>query len=356
MRLTDSRGLLVRVLEGSARGLVPTLIRALLIPLSLVAGVLLTLRRWAYEAGLLKVHKLNVPAISIGNLTVGGTGKTPLAAWLAGWLREQGRNPAVLSRGYGAAKPKAPDAEIKNDERLLLERTLPHVPHYASPDRVKAAREAVAAGADCLVLDDGFQHLRVERNVNLVLIDALNPFGGGWLLPAGLLREPLGALRAADAVILTRADAVPAEERQMLRQRIARTARDRPILEAAHRPTHLTLPEDKPLDTLAGRKVYLFCGLGNPWGVVKTVEQIGANIVGARFFRDHFHYRNGDLARLAEECSRAGAQYAVTTLKDAVKIGGAWKGATPLCILHVTFEFTTDTHELEAMLRAALSS
>ena len=359
MRVTDSRGFLIRVLEGSAGGVVPALTRGGLFPLSLISAGALKSRRLAYKAGLLRAEKLPAPTISVGNLTVGGTGKTPLVEWLVRWLQQQGRRPAILSRGYGAAKEeKVPGTFIKNDERLLLERALPGVPHYAAPDRVKAAREAIAAGADCLVLDDGFQHLQVTRDVNLALIDALNPFGGGRVLPGGFLREPLGALRAADAVILTRADAISGEERRELRQRIADIVGTRPILEALHRPRRLTLPdgsEAEPATALASRSVYAFCAIGNPWGFVKTLEGLGAVITDTHFFRDHFAYGNRELARVVEDCERTGAEYAVTTTKDAVKLGSRWKGSTPLRVLPVAFEFTTGVDELEKLLKAALA-
>jgi tetraacyldisaccharide 4'-kinase len=292
--------------------------------------------------------------ISVGNVTVGGTGKTPMVQWIARWCLRNGRKPAILSRGYGA---RATGAGSRNDEALLLDRKLPQVPHYADPDRLAAAEKAVAAGADCLVLDDGFQHLRMHRDMNLALLDALDPFGGGHVLPAGALREPLDCLRDADAIVLTRADLLGRVALEKVRLQVRALLPGKAIIEAAHRATGLALPagaEAEPVDWLSGRRVFVFCGLGNPDGFVQTVSKLGAEIAGAHFFPDHFSYRPRDVAALAEECVNERADCALTTEKDAVKIGG-WPGMAPLRVLRVEIELTAGQAQLESMLKAVCS-
>jgi len=356
MRITDSRGFFVRALYGSATGLAPAFFRLLMVPAAAVYGTVTWLRRRFYRRGVLPVGRLGVPVVSVGNLTSGGTGKTPVVEWVVRWLLRNGGKPAVLSRGYGGTVTSA--APGKNDEALMLARSLPGVPHYPDPDRLRAGRSAVAAGADCLVLDDGFQHLRVHRDVNLALIDALDPFGGGWVLPAGTLRESVSCLREADAVILTRVDTVSESELGRLRERLHRLAPQVVLCETTHRPTHLVTvgsTETEPPERIAGRKVFLFCGIGNPRGFLRTVERLAAEPVAVHFLPDHFSYRREDLARIAEDCTRAGAEVALTTEKDAVKIGGKWPGRLPLLALRVEIDFTAGQEQLEALLKNGLT-
>jgi tetraacyldisaccharide 4'-kinase len=351
MEVTDCRGYCLRAVRGEAHG--AAAIRAMLTPVSWVVGGVTRVRRWAYRAGVISAARAAVPVISVGNVTTGGTGKTPMVEWIVRRLVGSGRKPAILSRGY-----RAPPGTGKNDEALVLDRALPDVKHYADADRVRAAREAAAAGADCLVLDDGFQHLRLHRDLNLVLIDALNPFGGGKVLPAGTLREPLTCLADAQAIVVTRADALDEAALAGLRARLQRLAPGKPVCEAIHKASSVADPNGaagEPADRLAGKRVYLFCGIGNPSGFRATVERLGAVIVGGRFLPDHFHYGTADLAQLAEECHASGAELALTTEKDAVKIRDAWPSPVPLRVLSVEIAFRSGQDELERLLQAALT-
>jgi len=242
--------------------------------------------------------------------------------WIARRLLALGRRPAILSRGYGA-----PQSGDRNDEAMMLEGRLAGVPHYANPDRVASAREAVAGGADCLVLDDGFQHLRVKRDLNIVLLDALDAFGGGRVLPAGTLREPLSALADADALVLTRADAVPAEEMIAIRSRLDAAGPGKPIIEAAHRPTEvvdLAGAGAQPAASLRGRRVAAVCGIGNPRAFVRTLESLGAEVVAAHFRPDHADYSLDDMALivsiLGPDWKSGDAELIIVTEKDAVKL------------------------------------
>ncbi|MBN1393798.1 MAG: tetraacyldisaccharide 4'-kinase, partial [Pirellulales bacterium] len=192
------------------------------------------LRNWMYDAGVKKVHKVDAPVVSVGNITLGGTGKTPMVRRLARWFIARGVRAAVVSRGYGSA------AGQMNDEALEMRMLLPEVPHLQNPDRVAAAREAIEKlDAQLIILDDGFQHRRIARDLDIVLLDALNPFGFDRVFPRGLLREPLSGLRRADAVVLSHADLIEPSERESIWRVVRRRAPEAVFAEAAHVPRML---------------------------------------------------------------------------------------------------------------------
>jgi len=351
--IVDARGPGVRLLSG--RSFAARAARTAFLPAACAYAIATRLRRAAYRAGLLRSRELPVPVFSVGNITTGGTGKTTMVEWLAGWLRAAGRRPAILSRGYGA-RPAAAGVGPSNDEGRLLRANLPDVPHFADPDRVAAGRRAVAEGADCLILDDGFQHLRLRRDLDMVLVDAADPFGGGRVLPAGLLREPLTALREADVIVMTRADAVPEASRLRLREALRRSARGVPIVEGVHRAVAIETIDGERADpeSLAGKRVLLFCAVGNPTGVLRDARRLGAAVTEAHFFPDHYRYRRRDCAALAEARRRLGADLALTTQKDAVKLGPVWPQTEPLRVLRIRFAVTSGMEILERSLRGAL--
>src|SRR5262249_6499892 len=220
------------------------------------------LRNRGYDRGWLAVHRAGVPVVSVGNLTVGGTGKTPMVEWVARWFRRHEKQVVILSRGYR-------QVHGLNDEGRVLEENLPDVPHLQDRDRVRSARIAVEElEAEVLVLDDGFQHRRLARDLDLVLIDALEPFGLGRLLPRGLLREPVASLRRADLVVLSRADLISPDERRSIRAEAERHGGPVRWIEARHAPMELVGAEGgaSSIEELAGRPVAAFCGIGNPEG------------------------------------------------------------------------------------------
>jgi tetraacyldisaccharide 4'-kinase len=285
-------------------------------------GAVARLRRRLYERGLLPVARLEVPVVSVGNLTTGGTGKTPFVAFVVRAFEARGLRAGVLSRGYG---PRAADGT--NEEARVLARMLPDTLHEQDPDRVAGGQRLVERGVDAIVLDDGFQHLRLARDLDLVLVDATRPWGlpapdaGGEavraLLPRGLLREPPAALERADAVVLTRADQVAPERLAALESELQRLAPGRPVLHAVHRPTTLVAPDGTTLDptALAGRAVDLVCGLGNPEAFAATVTGLGARVRTTRAFPDHHDFAPGDLDGLGDA-----ETWVVTTAKDAAKL------------------------------------
>ena len=272
------------------------------------------LRRWAYNRGIVPSAGAAVPVICVGNITTGGTGKTPMVDWVVRRLKDGGRKPAILTRGYKAVDGKSDEAE------LLKQRCGVEV--VVNPDRIAGARAAVAGGADVLVMDDGFQHMRLKRDMDIVLIDAMNPFGFGCCLPLGRLREPLSALRDAHAIVITRSDAVIPEFVEALEEQLTRLAPQASIHLGVHKPIGLIDRDGKelPLDDIIGRKVLVFAGIGNPQAFITTVENLGTEPVGFCIFSDHQEYSPAVIQRIYDRADASGAEILVTTEKDHVKL------------------------------------
>jgi tetraacyldisaccharide 4'-kinase len=327
-----------RVMSGAEPGARAALLRAGLSIAEPFSATTARVRNRLYDAGLLRTHRLPVPVVSVGNLTTGGTGKTPVVRWLAESLRSEGRRVAIISRGYRAAAPGQ-----LGDEQLMLARQLnapgrgPDVLIGAHPDRVAAAKAALRdnPGIDVVLLDDGFQHRRLARNFDLVLVSAANPFGYGRVLPRGLLREPLSGLRRASAVLLTHADQAGEAERMSIERVIRQHAGDVPIYHAVHAPAGFHREADGggvrhgDLADLRGRRWFAFCGIGSPRTFLEPLERAGGEAVGRRVFGDHHAYSPDDWAVLVSEAKSAGADVLVTTEKDWVKVAPLYAAAAP---------------------------
>jgi tetraacyldisaccharide 4'-kinase len=342
-----------RLVDGSQRGVAATLARAGLAALALPYAAAVTIRNAAYDRGIAATRRAAVPVVSVGNLTLGGTGKTPLVAWVAGRCVAAGRRPAIVSRGYGAARGQT------SDEAAELALVLPAVPHVADRDRVAAAAEAMARGADAIVLDDGFQHRRLARDLDIVAVDATDPFGCGHIFPRGLLREPLAGLRRAHAIVLTRADAVDADRRRALMAAlgdICRRSGPQVWAEATHAPRRLRTAtnEHLPLDALRGRPVAAFCGIGNPAAFRLALERLGADLIDFKTYPDHHAYSAADAAALVSWATAARADLVVTTLKDLVKVRTESLGGIRLAALEIAIEFLGGEAGLEALVRRAV--
>jgi tetraacyldisaccharide 4'-kinase len=278
--------------------------------------------------------------ISVGNLTFGGTGKTPTVIALVRDLVRRGRHPAVLTRGYGRAgrepvvlvgpEPKAP-VEAAGDEPLELARRLPGVPVVVNPDRVEGGIEARTRGADVVVLDDGFQHLKLRRDLDLVLLDAGDPWGGGRMAPGGRLREPASGLARADAVLVTKLPTVAEPVLAEIRRTVDALAPEMPVLAARLEPAAVRRNgEPCGVDILRSARVLAAAGLGRPEGFVQLLREAGAQVVGTAFRDDHHPWTPDEVQAVVDRAAGLDA-VAVTTAKDAVKM----PAALPLWVVEV---------------------
>lgn len=338
----------IELISGRYRGPAAAMARFGLWCLSPFYSAGVQLRNASYEFGIKSSHRADVPVISVGNITTGGTGKTPVVACIANWLVSQNRNPCLLSRGYRAID------ESGNDEKRLLGRLCPGVPHIQNPDRVAASQQAVTDfSADVLVLDDGFQHRRMGRDLNIVVIDATNPFGFDFVLPRGLLREPAANLKRADLILLTRCDQVEAKELDQTKATLQRYKK--PIVEIVFQSTQLVQVDGSTigLSSIENTNVGAFCGIGNPGGFRNTLTTLGVDPVFFHAFPDHSHYDSVQRQQLVSLAGQHETRTLVCTEKDLVKFGEQLPDVT---ILGVRIEavFTQGWKDLETALRAVL--
>jgi tetraacyldisaccharide 4'-kinase len=332
------------LVSGRRRGWGAALSRGVLAIAEAPYGIGVWWRNRRYDTVPRLTRRVEVPVVSVGNLTLGGTGKTPMVKWVARRLRAADIRVAIVSRGYGAAEPGS------SDEGLELEHALPDVPHLENPKRIAAARVAIdELATQAIVLDDGFQHRSLARDLDIVLIDATSPFGFDRLFPRGTLREPLSSLRRAHAIVLTRSDLVDEATRAAIRTRVARFAPTAPWAEAVAEPTALvTLGPDgdwsssreAPIDSLRGKRVVAFSGLGNPTAFGRTLEGLGVDIAAACEFPDHHRYTREDIALIERKVREADADAVVTTHKDLVKVAVATLADRPLWGLTIEARFT----------------
>ena len=335
--------------------------------LALPYAAAIRLRNGLYDRGWLAQRRLPCRVISIGNLTVGGTGKTPLVIWVVEQLMAKGLRVAVLSRGYRRQNPSGyvlvsdgrgvqvgPDAA--GDEPFLIAARCPGAVVAVGADRYRLGRWVLERCAvDCMVLDDGFQHRGLYRDLDLLLVDATDPHGLRGLLPAGRLREPLSSARRATALLVTRADQV-----QDIGSVVA------PIVESTRRPAEPILVRfvadacvqvgsevSKPLDELAGRKVFLFSGIAHPPGFHASIDELGAEVVGELGFPDHHRYSTDDLAEVKRLAQRAHADCLLTTEKDAVKIAALCGTDTSMWAVRLRTDVLEGRERLQRLLLSA---
>ncbi len=298
------------------------------------------LRILTYQSGMVRPRKLKAKVISVGNITLGGTGKTPLVIYLVQKLKERKLKASILTRGYKRKKRGLTELTEENkkriswtevgDEPYLLSSRLCNVPVVVSNDRVASgvcAEEKYQAGV--LILDDGFQHWKLSRDLDIVVIDSINPFGNLRLFPAGILREPLSSLKRADIFVLTKADQVP--NKQNLIRVLRAYNQDAPIIESVYKINSLARwvyhpargkyepvrIEEKHLE---GRKALAFSGIGNPISFEKSLKLLKVEILKHHKFPDHFFYQRKDILNLEKEAFRLGADFMITTEKDSVRI------------------------------------
>lgn len=318
-------------------------VRALLLPSSALYGAVVAVRTRAYEGGRLAAHQLPLPTVAVGNLAVGGTGKTPLASWIAERCLIQGVRPGILLRGYGG------------DEVLVHECLTPEAVVVADPDRRAGAERARALGARILVLDDAFQRLDVRRDMNVLLVAAEQEVAAPWLLPAGPWREGWGGARRATLVVVTR-KRVPAAAAARLADWVASRVPGTAVAVA-----HLGLGElvgmrtaaPEGLEALRGRRVVVASGIGDPASFGAQIGALGADVEEITY-PDHHAYRPGDVARLVR--AAAAADYLIVTEKDAVKLRHQWPVAArePLVAL-LTVQWERGGDVMRALLDEQLS-
>lgn len=300
------------VISGANDGAAGSILRGLLRLAEPFYSAAVLSRNALFSKGIFASDPAGRPVISVGNITTGGTGKTPVVQWLATRLRDNGHHPAVLLRGYKGG-----------DEQRMLQSSLPGTVVEANPSRVEGARSVLAnhRNVDVFVLDDGFQHRKIRRDFDLVLIDASNPFGFGHVLPRGLLREPLAGLARASAFLITHMELADASALGEIQAKLRHYNPAAPIFRCSHTLSDLLRADDSmaPASDIRSSKTMTFCGIGNPGGFERQIAGI-SNLVASHRFDDHHHYTLTDIPRLADLAARAGAQTLITTEKDWVKL------------------------------------
>lgn len=345
-----------RELVGNRRrGLGPALLRFGLQLLEYPYVAVTAIRNRLYDRGIFRQHRVPLPVVSVGNLTLGGTGKSPLVAWLGRYFLEQGHRPGLISRGYGSAEDGV------NDEFLELAFRLPEVPHLLNRDRVAAATEFLEQpgerAVDLLILDDAFQHRRMARDLDIVLLDASEPFGFEHVFPRGTLRESLGGLRRAQVALLSRADLVSPEQRNDIQRRVRALAPEILWGEVVHRPDML-LDANRQVHDLAvlrNRRIFAFCGIGNPAAFRKTLEAAGGEIVGFSSKPDHYRYQPEDLDALRCEAEALRAELLLCTVKDLVKLDRFPMPEIPLRALSISIDFLSGEEDFRRCLENTLT-
>ncbi len=355
------------------------LLLALLRSLSHAYRGVVELRLWLYSHGLLRHHTLGCQVIGIGNLTVGGTGKTPVVEVFARDLQRAGRRVAILSRGYKKEEPvfverlldalllrerrRPPrvvsdgralllDSARGGDEPYMLAANLPNVVVLVDKDRVKSGRYAIKHfGCDTLLLDDGFQYLRLKHRVEIVLVDRTNPFGNGHCLPRGVLREPVRSIRRATMVFLTKCDGVA--DTSALQAQIRGLNPHAEIIECRHTARHLQnllTKQQEPLTFLRGQRVVAVSGIASPEGFEREVERHGATVIQRERFADHHRYTQQEILDIINRGCEAGASAIVTTEKDAVRFPRLDRSDVPVLFLRVQIELLSGLEDFNALI------
>jgi tetraacyldisaccharide 4'-kinase len=342
-----------RLISGQVSPFVGIPVRLLLIFLSWPYRLIVQVRNALYDRGLLRIDRVDIPVLCVGNLTTGGTGKTPLVAWLARVLGEREKRVAILTRGYRSEKG------VLSDEPAELASACPGAAVIVNPDRVAGANEAIGHhDAQVAVMDDGFQHRRLGRDLDIIAIDATLPFGHGRLLPAGLLREPATGLRRAQAAVITRSNQVSADRLEEIERQIRAINAELVVARAIHAPVGARGADggEIGLEALRDKRVFAFCGLGNPGAFFRTIEACGCVLAGSRAFDDHQAYTGSCLAEVYDEARLQGAELVLTTSKDWNKIAPLIGPEPSLATayLAVELQFTAGQAALTTLIERAL--
>jgi tetraacyldisaccharide 4'-kinase len=360
---------LYAIITGRTTGVIPSLLIGLLTPLSYIYAMLIKMRGWLYDCGILKQKQLPCGVISVGNIVVGGTGKTPVVIWIAKYLQNEGFQVGVLLRGYGREDRHSilvvsdgkqiliPPTE-SGDEASMIARKLPGVPVVVGSDRYSAGLEVIQLWGHAegvLILDDGFQRRQLERDLDILTIDSTQPFGTGKLLPAGTLREPKTALKRTDVLLLTRTDL--AVESINFKQ----FGQGKQVFQTCHQPTklhQLNTGEECALDLLEGQRILAVCGIGNPETFAGTLRQLEPKAVELLAFPDHHRYSLADLNDISAKARDIGVNVVVTTEKDSQKLEAfattaefSLPESVQFFVLEIELEITTNLEVLKKRLR-----
>ena len=357
-----------RLISGQTRGFGASTLRLLLAIAAIGYSLVVRLRNFLYSKGMLKVHHVDAAVLCIGNITVGGTGKTPLVVWLCNLIAENSKlktqncRCAILTRGYKAGTEENKDFK---DEIAILAESCPDAEVIVNPDRVAGAAEAIGKfGAKILIMDDGFQHRRLARDLDIIAIDATQPFGYGKMLPAGLLREPVSSLKRAGAVVITRCDQIADAELGELERKLRTTKSDMIIARSIHAPVYAKSMDNKKIgiEQLKGKKVFAFCGIGNPEAFLNTIKDIGAELAGSKVYDDHYHYTDACLADISERAGELGADLILTTQKDRTKVISNFKSQIsdfklplPFAYLAIEIKFLAGEDKLTTLINDTLA-
>ncbi|MDA0840599.1 MAG: tetraacyldisaccharide 4'-kinase [Planctomycetota bacterium] len=355
----DIQRAVLEIIRGQRTGFTPAVAKAMLWLASGAYRLGAGFRNTLFDLNLKQAGRVGAKVISVGNLTVGGTGKTPMVEWLGGWVLQRGYPVVVLSRGYGQKRTGAAGGPVPgamNDEGLLLQANLDNIHLVLSPDRLRAAETAlehIEPKPECFIMDDGFQHRRLARDLDILLIDALNPFGYGHLLPRGLLREPVKNMKRADVIIITRADQIEKSGLECLQTQIRRRLPEAPVLTAMHKLKSVLQCSDlSPVGSgwLKGKRIYAFCGLGNPEGFRRELETLGGEVVACEEYPDHHWYSDEDFQGIVKRAREAEAELLLTTQKDAVKFDPELEVDLPFLCLRIGIEILEGEDELTSRL------
>jgi tetraacyldisaccharide 4'-kinase len=311
------------------------------------------LRNLLFDISIFRKTKVDAAVVSVGNITTGGTGKTPLVVWLSNYFTGRNITTAVLTRGY-----KVKNSDLA-DEPVMLAKNCPRAEIIVNADRTAGAKRAITEyDAKLLIMDDGFQHRKLARDVDIVAIDATEPFGCERLLPAGLLREPVSSLKRADAVVITRINQTQPERIKEMKSRITKINPNIVFAAAIHKPICAKLIKDREisLDELIEKKVYAFCGIGNPDAFFQTLDELALNIVGIRVYNDHYRYTESDVAAICEDGRYKRAEMIITTQKDWIKTALLCieKFDMPIAFLAVELEFIDGQQGIIALVESAM--
>lgn len=312
-------------------------------------------RNWLYDKSLLKAKRTDVPVICVGNITTGGTGKTPLVAWLCNMLAKKGFKCAVLTRGYKAQKGGFAD------EPAMLAKASPDAKVVVNPDRVAGAAKAIEKfDTNVIIMDDGFGHRRLWRDLDIVAIDATEPFGYGRLLPAGLLREPVESVKRADIIVITRYNQSLPEHIAEIEERIKQIKPEMVFAKAIHKPVSVRLMKGAELsfEQLREKKIFAFCGIGNPDAFYTTLTELRLNVAASKTYPDHHNYTEDDVAGICEQARYLEADIILSTQKDWVKTAllSLEKFEIPFACMTVELEFIEGEGTIIGLIEKTLST